>query len=309
MERIEGRIADLTRFTQDLTAVALANAPLQLDSAPKIASRRRLLKQLKTYQRQLSALEPAAANSLPPIPRRLASAWEVFSVSGKMELVLEGLTARGIAQQRLRKLIRWPSLYVFLLLCMSGIGMFFYGYFVLPLMGSFRADARSRFEVQGWDFQTWFPILFYSIASISAIFMALLLTGGLYRLLLRLGGRRYLDLTSSVVAQRSIPVLLAKGVDKEKAVDLCCALSDVDATAREIYFPQQISEDPAVWLQTAEYWMLAAEQHYMRLKFTFPILVVACVGGTLAMLYGVGLYGPVVAMLKDLSLVGAGAGG
>jgi hypothetical protein len=238
------------------------------------------------------------------LPDRFQAALQTFSATRSFTPVLEGLTVRGLALQQLRKVLRWPLIYLSAVLLLSVLGLSLFWYQVLPQIAIVRADTPMATQAMSWDFQAWLPGLIIGIALIAVGFMLFLLCGGFFRLLLWLGGASYVDSLCASTAQRIIPQLLYAGASSEQAISTSYALSGLKPEKQHRYFPIHRSTDHDVWLQGSEYWMLIADLHLTRLKMLFPILTVTLIGGSVALIYAVAIYGPVVVMLRSFSVPG-----
>jgi hypothetical protein len=244
-------------------------------------------------------------NGLPhgAISGRYKAALQTFAATRTLTPVLDGLTVRGFARQQLKRIIRWPLFYLSILVLLSSAGLYLYWIHVLPEITAFRAQSPKSDLSTGWDYQTWLPTLLVGFTVLVLMLLLVLLSGGFFRILMWMGGGRYLDLMSMATAQQIVPLLIDSGLTMEQAVLQSNELCGFNPSRGSRYLPTLRTDDPHAWTQASEYWMLIADRQLSQLKLLFPVLMMAFAGGLLLAIYGVSIYGPVVAMLRDLSFV------
>jgi hypothetical protein len=234
------------------------------------------------------------------IPVRFQAALRTYLTTRSFTPVLEGLTVRELARQQLRRIIRWPLFYLGVLVSLCIVGLYFFWSQVLPQITNFRADSPQPQIALSWDIQTWLPTLYLGFSIVAVLFLLLLLLGGFFRILMWLGGRRYVDSMSAATAQRIVPLLIHAGATPDQAVSLSYDLCGLSHRNQKVYLPNHRSVDHSAWLQGSEHWMLIADLQMIRLKSLFPMLIVTVVGGTIGFIYAVSIYGPVITMLRQL---------
>ncbi len=302
----------IKQFHTELKAALAAGVPIEIDGGDRFGQ----LTFAKLDQLENSLKQDAGENetltqtadSHPELPYQYRAALRTFDQTGSMLPVLEGLTVQNIARQQVSKILRWSFVYLFVLLLAAFLGLMLFDFRVVPAIDGMRADMLLPAAINAperFDVTPWLPTIVTVLGCGLIVLLIWILLGGTTKTAMWLGGRRFVQCRTSTTALRIIQLLMAAGMDVEDAVKISCDLIDADPKVRRDIQVAVQDPDHATGLGTlADYLTISANHRLAYMKVATPIGLVCTVGGTIALVYCLTIFWPIISMLRDLSTAG-----
>lgn len=307
--------AEFTRFYNDLKAAVVAGVPLEIGDGSQLASSPRLtVTELERWERTLQSLISndsclrKALDTQPDLPRRYRAALLVFDQTGSMVPVLDGLTTRRLARNKVTRILRGTFVYLLLVLLVAFLGLRLFDVAIVPAVEDMRVDLLLPAAISAptrFDPLPWLPAIVGVLGVGIVLALIWLLFGGASKAALWLGGHQFVRCQVSATAVQTLPMLIASGMDMDESVSVSCDLVGADErTRREIQAAAQYPEGSQHWGALADYFSILASRRLAYMKVATPIALVTSVGGGIAALYGIIIFWPIISMLKDLATAG-----
>jgi len=303
------------RFNNDLKAALIAGVPLEIGSSDSATGTQCLTTaKLNQFENELllavsdeNALEHALQSNS-EVPSRYLAALQVFERTDCMPIVLDGLTVRLGAQSQVNQALRWTFIYLFFLLAVACAGMWLFISRVLPEIELMRDDLLLPAAVNAppsFDLTPWFPLILGVFGGGCLILLVLMLTGGVSKIAMWLGGKRFVECRLTMMALRLTKILMDEGMSSGKAITTACDLNGAgDRVRSEIQKTIEATRDGTDLDSLADYLTLAGNDRLAQLKTGTPIAVVSIVGGGIALVYCVAVFWPILSILKDMTTLG-----
>ncbi len=303
------------RFHNDLKAAIIAGVPIEIGGEKPSESYDRLT--LDKLSRLESDLQPLVTggqflmqtlDSLETLPRRYRAALVVFDQTGSMIPVLDGLTALRSARDRVTRTLRCTLLYLMLVLLIAFCGLSLFDFRIVPVVEEMRADLLLPAAINApprIDPLPWLPTI-VAVLGIGIVLISIwLITGGVTKAALWLGGRKYVRWQVSATAIQTLQMLMASGMNFNKAVSVSCDLTVADPVAvGEITAAAQDPEKVRQLDPMSECFASMAGQRLAYLRVATPIALISLLGGGVVAMYAVLIFWPIISMLKDLATAG-----
>lgn len=308
--------ADLGRFCEDLRAAVIAGVPLWLgkSSAALPGGKADLHKltlledAVRGWTKQGQSLREVVSRS-PELPSQFAAALRVYAETGTMHQALDGLMARGLVRRQLSALIHRTLVYLFLVMGFASLLLLFFSVAIVPSILEVRQDMQLMPTVanQRADGTGGLSGLIITLGVAAVIGLGALLLGRAPELAWLFGGRSVERHWLSANAVQTVRSLTANGMAVDEATALACQLVDgagkikhqIELAVRT----RAASAEPRKHLEAlaSEYRSIAAVR-LSTLRVVLPIALLCFVGGTVAMIYGVAVFLPIILLLKDLAI-------
>ena len=305
-----------TRFHDDLRAAVVAGVPLKIGERE---SKLLTLAKIDQLENQISpklstgnAIDERTRqqffDSLTEFPLRYRAAIQVFDRLGSMTPVLDGLTAQILAERRVAGTLRWSFSYLLLLLLLAASGLSLFLVWVVPAIESMRADLLLPAAIDApprLDLIQWLPGVIVAFSFCFGLLVVWLLTGGVAKVAMWLGGRHFVRCQTSKTTLRTLNALVDSGMPIDLAVSTGCDLTGADAIIRrDIQSSAPAAISPAQLQTLTNYLTISANQRLTSMSAAAPIALVATVGGVIGLIYCVSIFWPMIAMIKDMATVG-----
>ena len=178
---------DLQIFHNDLRAAVRAGVELEIGDGPAPNS--------KLSIDRLEELEAQVANDL-PVPERYQAAIETWQKTGSMVPILEGLSIRNKAWNRIGKLFRSAMFYILLVAILAIAAMIHYKLNILPEIEAVRLDL-IRMARSDQEFSQSYAGIMSTVALLLFVVMLVVLVwamfaGGITKAGLWVGGKAYM---------------------------------------------------------------------------------------------------------------------
>ena len=289
---------DLRTFHDDLRAAVRAGVALELGDKPTPGSSLGI--------KELEQLETQSANS-EQVPARYEAAIETWQATGSMIPVLEGLSARKKAWSRIGRVFRNAFLYVSLVAILAIVALAYYQLKILPEIEAVRQDLVSLADPMQ-EISSSNAMLFSNVALVLFVCMLLaliwwMLTGGIGKAGRLIGGSAFLRCQTLASACRTMQLLITKGVEPSRAAQLSGTLAGLDqeGLGELLYTIEGLDEDELQSPALADYLLMIADQQLITTRTWGPGVLILVVGGIFTILYALLAYGPIAALLYDLS--------
>jgi len=318
-------------FHNDLNAAVMAQAPIELSShnKPKRLTKSKMNRVRSLLGESLSENSPealAALTNRSDLPSRYQAALQTFGRTGLMPPVLEGLSARLIAQRHVNRVLRHALAYFICLLGAALLGTLVFLYRIIPTMNMIQGDIEKHGGsdvVGGIDWVGWIPILAIVIAVLLALFSIWTILGGMTKIAMNLGGNHYVRCRTAATSLHVAKLLLEEGASVDEAVSISCELTATDPKGREEV--QSAIEELASFQSTdaqshtklpnhardshyissiSNYLMISAQKRMDYMKMALPMGMVTIFGGIVALVYCFSIFVPIVQLIRELG--GAG---
>lgn len=301
---------DWQRFHDDLRAALRANVPMRnVDgSFLKTGQLDKYFSQLGSQEEQ--ELEAAAIRtqlaSDKSLPEWFAPASEIFARTGTAVPVLEGISAADEAANDVNRAMRWTFIYLLLLLVTALAGLVLFYCAGASSLEAFRQDLElPPSPVKGrssFDTLTLLPRFMIGLAIVLATGLIALLAIGTKRFSMWLGGKRFVRYAMSSTILRIALTISRTGIPHSESIGLACDLVGYDTTARkDIEALVRGTKDDKTIEQMANCQRQSAHQCLIRMKVATPALLITLLGGSLAFIYCMIMFLPIVSMLKDMA--------
>lgn len=233
-------------------------------------------------------------------PEWYRAAAKFYSITGSTVPILQGLTAVPTATKEVYKALRWPCLYLLLVFASALLGL---SVFLLGTASAFESFNRDTG-------QTILPnLLLQGIVIGLSVLLAISVTwiffGGITKLAMLLGGRRYLANRVSATALDIARQLVQSGETTPGAIELACELTGAKPRIQqELDAIMGSDQHDQTFAKMADYKNLTASRQLARLRYSTPIVLIALLGGTLALIYCLIIFSPVFSLFKNLPELG-----
>lgn len=313
---------DIERFRADLAAAVAAGVPVSFGLDTKSAELDRWCEELKVDSGATGSCSGAdrtrtinqSATGGPALPNRFLAAYKVFATTDSMAEVLDGLIAVPEAERQVRRALRWPFIYLAIVLLVAILGLVFYAWRIQPVHELLQAELAfppAVREARSLQLLDWLPMVVLVFATVLFVASVSLLAGGFRWLVMAIGGRRFVRSQGSAAVMRTMASLAASGMGAAEA----------GKTARQLVLGERVS-GPApttdsgesgtgresrvgdAWLALAGYHQVAAEQQLRHLKIATPAILLSVIGGAVGVGYALTIYGPLIRLLNQLVTAG-----
>ncbi len=295
---------NLQSFNGDLRAAVRAGVKLEIGekstpgSALSIRKLERLEKQIASGQE---------------VPARYQAAIETWQKTGTMVPILEGLSTRINAWIQIDRLFRKALIYVLIVAALGIIGLIYFQTSVLPQIEMIRNDlatiARPAHSIEPSSVGLWSQVLLFVYVVVMAVLVYWFFSAGTARVGLFAGGGNYMRCRSLATATQSMQLLVAAGTDPQQAATIGGCLAGLDELGQSelIYSIKDIDHDAILSPVWVDYLLMIADRQYLKARVWGPTALVVTIGGTVAFLYVVLAYWPIVSLFNDMTNFG-GAG-
>ncbi len=325
----------LNQFHRDLSSVVQAGIKLPLFDSKKRLSLPRTLQLLDANRKQMeilverggvggeksdlrtaektNAAEPDGGElplenagierSVPGISSRYLAALQVYLITGDMRAVLTGLTCQQLAISQIKRSLRWPLFYLACVVVLALVGFVLFQQYWMPIVAEFRQETKLKSSILSGtlDYQVFRTI---AVGMAFATLIMILLMGlfrGFNRLVMWLGGRKYIRSQVAVETGRTMRVLLAQGIEPERALALASSLTGLDEPTQKSLFPHAgLSQQDRDWIGWTQLWSNNAQRHLEQVRFAIPSLMTLLVGGFVLLGYSLMIYGTILLIYNDL---------
>ena len=289
---------DLQIFNNDLRAAVRAGIELEIGDQPIPGS--------KLSINQLNSLETQYANNQ-DVPDRYRAAVKTWQKTGSMVPILEGLSTRKRAWNRIGKLFRGAMAYVLLVGIIAIGALVYYKRYILPEIEAVRADLVTIAKPGQVISQSFAGILSTVMLVLFVImFLALIwwmLTGGVAKAGWWMGGGAHMRCQALAAAARTTQLLIAEGVEPAEATKLGSSLAGLDPEGRGelLYTVQGLDDDELRSPALSDYLLMIADRQYLFTRTWGPDVLIVVFAGVFTILFALLAYGPFASLLGDLS--------
>lgn len=281
-------------FYSDIQAARIAGLPIEL-------STRSLTQPAVKFS--ASKLAKSSANTGGEGPRHQA-ALKCMTTLGSMIPVFDGLTARAIAVQRFTDLLRRTGWYLVTVLFVALLGLLHFKYYVLPSYEALREDMRIFYQMTSFSFDM-IPFTTPAIVVVGVLLLlslGVMLTGRFGFLLKIFGGRRFVRTSVLSAAAESVPLLRQSGMNAQDANSTAAELYSLDAVGRTKL--AAVATQDQQFVETchtySQYWAMISNDCFRRAQVLVPVVCLTIVGGSVLLIYGLLVYGPLIGLIYDL---------
>lgn len=279
----------VTQFTDALRAASAANVPLPW-----------------------SRLEfTSFVDRVHGAPKRFIAELNVFEKTDSLDLVLEGLTARESARRDLARVLRRTLIYLTFLLLIAALLAASFNFLVTPTIEKFRQDLTlvPSLPTQHFGTTDLAGKVYVGLCSGFLVFFTAVVFRGSSLVASLMGGRSYQADRETAAVLRIADRLQHSGNNPEDAISLACDVVDARQTIRETLSQatqrgQSATNSTLDLNAMADSPLSAAASRLAVLRNGLPLLMLVLVGGSAVLSYGLAVFWPVVAFVKDLSLAG-----
>ena len=287
----------LQSFYADIEAARLANVPIELES-------RSLLQSVASVSEStIRELAAAAEQNVANLDDRHQAAIGIHKQLGSMVPVLDGLSARAIANHEFGMIVKRVLWYLSLVLLVALLGLVYFNRSIVPEYNSVRQDMELYDGMTDFNLDA-FPYLIplmVIVGLLLVINIVLLLTGKTGFLMGWFGGRKYVRLKVAAAAARTLGLLVSQNVSLADATQSTATLYALDRVGQQ-QFCRSFAEatDAETYQILSQYWSLKAAKIFERARTAAPMVVLTVVGGGVAAAYGTVVYGPLIGLIQDL---------
>lgn len=289
---------DIQVFNNDLRAAVRAGVELEIGDQ-KIPGSKLSIDQLEQLESQF-----ASNQNVPP---RYQAAIETWETTGTMIPVLEGLSTRNRSWKRVGKLFRSAMFYVLLIAILAIAAMVHYKLNILPEIEAVRQDLREM-AMPGQEISTSYAGILSTVTLALFVLMFLglvwwMFSGGIAKAGWWIGGGAYMRCHTLAAAARTTQLLIAQGVELEKATSISSSLTGLDPAGQgELMYTvsgldQKELKSPAL----SDYLIMIADRQFLTARTWGPGVLIVVVGGIFTILFALLAYGPFASLLSDLS--------
>ena len=217
--------------------------------------------------------------------------------------VLDGLSARAIANREFGMIVKRVLWYLSLVLLVALLGLVYFNRSIVPEYNSVRQDMELYHGMTDFNLDA-FPYLvplMVIVGLLLVITIVLLLTGKTGFLMGWFGGRKYVRLKVAAAAARTLGLLVSQNVSLADATQSTATLYALDKVGQQ-QFCRSFAEatDAETYQILSQYWSLKAAKIFERARTVAPMVVLTVVGGGVAAAYGTVVYGPLIGLIQDL---------
>ncbi len=223
--------------------------------------------------------------------------------------VLEGLSTRLRSRERIGHMLRWTCTYLTIVTAIGCLGLAWFSYSVVPSVEKLRAQPSINtvkdLEESGWATSR-MPIMASIVFAGMLVVLIGFQRGGGQAIAMWAGGNQYVRSRVSANAMSTAMTLFTAGMSTDQAIATSCDLTAADSELREelIRLAWDAPHSQRLMDNRVIVGMQAANQRLAWMTVFVPISLVAFLGGALALLYGVTIFGTVIGMLRDLAATG-----
>ena len=287
----------LQSFYADIEAARVANVPVELDSRSLLQSATSL------SESSIRKLAAATKQNIANVDDRHQAAIGIHKQLGSMVPVLDGLSARAIANHEFGMIVKRVLWYLSLVLLVALLGLVYFNRSIVPEYNSVRQDMELYHGMTDFNLDA-FPYLIplmVIVGLLLVITIVLLLTGKTGFLMGWFGGRKYVRLKVAAAAARTLGLLVSQNVSLADATQSTATLYALDKVGQQ-QFCRSFAEatDAETYQILSQYWSLKAAKIFERARTVAPMVVLTVVGGGVAAAYGTVVYGPLIGLIQDL---------
>ena len=287
----------LQSFYADIEAARVANVPVELDSRSLLQSATSL------SESSIRKLAAATKQNIANVDDRHQAAIGIHKQLGSMVPVLDGLSARAIANHEFGMIVKRVLWYLSLVLLVALLGLVYFNRSIVPEYNSVRQDMELYHGMTDFNLDA-FPYLIplmVIVGLLLVITIVLLLTGKTGFLMGWFGGRKYVRLKVAAAAARTLGLLVSQNVSLADATQSTATLYALDKVGQQ-QFCRSFAEatDAETYQILSQYWSLKAAKIFERVRTVAPMVVLTVVGGGVAAAYGTVVYGPLIGLIQDL---------
>ena len=287
----------LQSFYADIEAARVANVPVELDSRSLLQSATSL------SESSIRKLAAATKQNIANVDDRHQAAIGIHKQLGSMVPVLDGLSARAIANHEFGMIVKRVLWYLSLVLLVALLGLVYFNRSIVPEYNSVRQDMELYHGMTDFNLDA-FPYLIplmVIVGLLLVINIVLLLTGKTGFLMGWFGGRKYVRLKVAAAAARTLGLLVSQNVSLADATQSTATLYALDKVGQQ-QFCRSFAEatDAETYQILSQYWSLKAAKIFERARTVAPMVVLTVVGGGVAAAYGTVVYGPLIGLIQDL---------
>ena len=287
----------LQSFYADIEAARVANVPVELDSRSLLQSATSL------SESSIRKLAAATKQNIANVDDRHQAAIGIHKQLGSMVPVLDGLSARAIANREFGMIVKRVLWYLSLVLLVALLGLVYFNRSIVPEYNSVRQDLELYHGMTDFNLDA-FPYLIplmVIVGLLLVINIVLLLTGKTGFLMGWFGGRKYVRLKVAAAAARTLGLLVSQNVSLADATQSTATLYALDKVGQQ-QFCRSFAEatDAETYQILSQYWSLKAAKIFERARTVAPMVVLTVVGGGVAAAYGTVVYGPLIGLIQDL---------
>ena len=305
---------DVKTFHEDLKAAVMLGAPLEF---PASKTGRLTVEKLEQLQSELR--QPVDFFQL-GLPKSYLAALKVYELTGTMVPVLDCLTLGRQARIRVRKILRSAFLYLLVLLLVASLGLWWFSDRVYPIIHDIKSDlalARGIQNVAELSLAgSYAPLLAKVFAVLFLLLILWAILGGTSKLAMWLGGSAYLRTQKAKNAVSTLHFLQQSNVSTTEAIQVSCDLVGADQNQKddfEKFLKREQSEDKVAssdYLATlGDYFSMTLHSRINYVKTIVPVWIVAVLGGGVALIYCLIVFGPIVSLVRELTKIGVRFGG
>lgn len=287
----------LQSFYADIEAARVANVPVELDSRSLLQSATSL------SESSIRKLAAATKQNIANVDDRHQAAIGIHKQLGSMVPVLDGLSARAIANHEFGMIVKRVLWYLSLVLLVALLGLVYFNRSIVPEYNSVRQDMELYHGMTDFNLDA-FPYLIplmVIVGLLLVINIVLLLTGKTGFLMGWFGGRKYVRLKVAAAAARTLGLLVSQNVSLADATQSTATLYALDKVGQQ-QFCRSFAEatDAETYQILSQYWSLKAAKIFERARTVAPMVVLTVVGGGVAAAYGTVVYGPLIGLIQEL---------
>ena len=287
----------LQSFYDDIEAARVANVPVELDSRSLLQSATSL------SESSIRKLAAATKQNIANVDDRHQAAIGIHKQLGSMVPVLDGLSARAIANHEFGMIVKRVLWYLSLVLLVALLGLVYFNRSIVPEYNSVRQDMELYHGMTDFNLDA-FPYLIPLMVIVGLLLVTnivLLLTGKTGFLMGWFGGRKYVRLKVAAAAARTLGLLVSQNVSLADATQSTASLYALDKVGQQ-QFCRSFAEatDAETYQILSQYWSLKAAKIFERARTVAPMVVLTVVGGGVAAAYGTVVYGPLIGLIQDL---------
>ena len=286
----------LQSFYDDIEAARVANVPVELDSRSLLQSATSL------SESSIRKLAAATKQNIANVDDRHQAAIGIHKQLGSMVPVLDGLSARAIANREFGMIVKRVLWYLSLVLLVALLGLVYFNRSIVPEYNSVRQDMELYHGMTDFNLDA-FPYLIplmVIVGLLLVINIVLLLTGKTGFLMGWFGGRKYVRLKVASAAARTLGLLASKDASLAEATQNTATLYALDKVGqRELSTAVGKAADDETFQILSQYWSLKAAMIFERSRTVVPVVVLTIVGGGVALAYGLLVYGPLIGLIRD----------
>ena len=285
----------LQSFNADILAARMAKIPVELVS--------RSLLQAYAPPTKSQLFDPADVVNAASFDPRHQAAIDIYAQLGSMVPVLDGLSVRAIASRQFSSMFRRVLWYLSFVLLVALLGLIFFKVYVAPEYEVVRQDMQLHYNVQEFNGDT-FPyiipttILIAVLLLLNLVFLLTNKTGFFLRLF---GGQKYVRSKVCSSAAQTLAVLASQSPPPSNPTETVATLYSLDSRGRQqLSSSSGKSSSPEAWQTLSQYWALKAAGTFERARTLAPSVLFSTIGGSVAVAYGIIVYGPLIGLLRDL---------